>query len=264
MMSAGKYRRMSNFVGKDGKSTIVAFDHGATSGPMKGIEDPGEILKKIVAGKPDAVLCTVGVAEKYKEILADTGLIVRIDFPATDLVPGPSDCMLLIEVKEAVQLGADAIIMTAGPGVGVERTTMANFTQVARECNEYGMPFIAEMYPGGFNPAPEMINIDNLKLAARMAAEWGADFLKMPYRPGYEPVVEGTFIPIVVLGGAKTNSEEEFLASIREAVDAGAVGCAIGRNAWGASNPTNMVRALNAIIHDGASTKEAISILKGE
>ncbi|MEI7884851.1 MAG: deoxyribose-phosphate aldolase [Clostridia bacterium] len=262
MMTAGKFRRLSNITRADGRATIIAFDHGATSGPLKGIEDPAIILQKLVDGKPDAILCTIGIAEKYKEILANTGLIIRIDFPATDLVSGPSDCMLLIEVEEAVRLGADAVIMTAGPGAGVERTTMANFTKVGRDCDKYGMPFIAEMYPGGFNPAPEMINIENLKLAARMAGEWGADFLKMPYRPGYEEVVNGTFIPIVVLGGAKTNSEEEFLASIKDAIDAGSVGCAIGRNAWGAANPTGMVKALNAIIHDGADAATAAKFLK--
>ncbi len=262
MMNAGKYRRLQNVVRADGKTTIVAFDHGATSGPMPGIEKPGKTLDAILEGGPDAILTTIGVADHFKEKLARTGLIIRIDFPATDLVPGPSDCQLLVEVEEAVRLGADAVILTAGPGQGVERTTMANFTHVGRKCDEYGMPFIAEMYPGGFNPDPAMINIDNLKLSARMAAEWGADFLKMPYRPGYEEVVEGTYIPIVVLGGAKTNSEEEFVGSIKDAVDAGAVGCAIGRNIWGHKNPAGMVRAMNAIIHDGADLATAMGFLK--
>lgn len=262
MMNAGKYRRLQNIVRGDGNTTIVAFDHGATSGPMAGIEQPGKTLEAILEGKPDAILTTIGVADHFKETLARTGLIIRLDFPATDLVPGPSDCQLLVEVEEAVKLGADAVILTAGPGAGVERTTMANFTRVGRKCDEYGMPFIAEMYPGGFNPDPAMLTIDTLKLAARMAAEWGADFLKMPYRPGYREVVEGTYIPIVVLGGAKTNSEEEFVGSIKDAVDAGAVGCAIGRNIWGHRNPAGMVRAMNAIIHEGADVKTAMEFLK--
>ncbi len=261
MMQAGKFRRLSNITRKNGHSTIIAFDHGATSGPLKGIEDPAIILQKIVDGKPDAILTSIGVAEKYKEILSDVGVIIRMDFPASDLVPGPSDCLLLLEVEEAVRVGADAVILTAGPGAGVERSTMTNFVKMGRECDKYGMPFIAEMYPGGFNPKPEMVSIENLKLSARMAAEWGADFLKMPYRPGYKEVVDGTFIPIVVLGGAKTNSETEFLASIKDAMDCGAVGCAIGRNAWGAANPTGMVKALNAIVHDGADAETAAKFL---
>lgn len=261
MMNAGKYRRLRNIVREDGKATIVAFDHGATSGPMAGMEQPGATLEKILDGKPDAILTTIGVADKFKEQLAGTGLIIRIDFPSSDLVPGPSDCLLLVEVEEAVRLGADAVILTAGPGKGVERTTMANFTRVGRQCDAYGMPFIAEMYPGGFNPPPEMVNIDTLKLSARMAAEWGADFLKMPYRPGYREVVEGTYIPIVVLGGAKAGSVEEFLAGIKDAMDCGAAGCAIGRNVWGHKNPAGMVRALNALIHDGADLAEAVKLL---
>lgn len=265
MISAGKYRRLQNVVRGDGKTTIVAFDHGATSGPMPGIEKPGATLARLLEGRPDAVLTTIGVAAHYRELLARTGLVIRLDFPATDLVPGPSDCQLLVTVEEAVMLGADAVILTAGPGVGVERTTMANFTAVGRKCQEYGMPFIAEMYPGGFNPDPGMITIETLKLAARMAAEWGADLLKMPYRPGYREVVEGTYIPIVVLGGAKTDSEEEFLAGIKDAMDCGAAGCAIGRNIWGHRDPARMVEALHAIIHDGSDVSVAMGILgKGE
>lgn len=261
MKSSGKERRLSNIVRADGNSTIIAFDHGATSGPMQGMEQPGKTLEAILAGKPDAILTTIGVADKFSDLLARTGLIIRLDFPASDLVPGPSDCKLLVEVEEAVRLGADAVILTAGPGAGVERTTMDNVTRVGRECDKYGMPFIAEMYPGGFNPPAEMVNIDTLKLSARMAAEWGADFLKMPYRPGYREVVEGTYIPIVVLGGAKTASVREFLAGIEDAMACGAVGCAVGRNAWGHENPAGMVSALNAIIHDGASTDEAMKLL---
>jgi DhnA family fructose-bisphosphate aldolase class Ia len=262
MMSSGKFRRMRRIVRADGHATIVAFDHGATSGPLKGIEKPGRTLEALLAGGPDAILTTIGIADHFKEILAGTGLIIRLDFPASDLVPGPSDCQLLVDVEEALRLGADAVILTAGPGAGIERTTMANFTKVGRICDQVGMPFIAEMYPGGFNPPSEMVTIETLKLSARMAAEWGADFLKMPYRDGYKDVVEGTFIPIVVLGGAKTRSTEEFMRSIKDAMDAGAVGCAIGRNVWGHDNPAAMVRGLNALIHDAADVRTAMRFLE--
>jgi hypothetical protein len=137
--------------------------------------------------------------------------------------------------------------------------TLLNLTKVANECDRYGIPFIAEMYPGGFNPPAEMINIDNLKLAARMAADLGADMLKMPYRPGYEAVVQGCYgLPIVVLGGAKTNSQEAFLENIEDAMRCGSKGVAIGRNVWGHKDPAAMVRALNAIVHENKDAKTAL------
>ena len=98
----------------------------------------------------------------------------------------------------------------------------------------------------------------------RIACEIGCDFMKVGYAPGFERIVDETFVPLVVLGGAKTDNEKEFLASIKNAMDAGASGVAIGRNVWGGGNTVNMTRALAAIIHKDASVDEAYAILKGE
>jgi DhnA family fructose-bisphosphate aldolase class Ia len=263
-MDMGKYRRLQNIFREDGKTTIVAMDHGATSGPIEGIIKPSNALIECVNGHADAILTSIGIAKNFKKELARTGLIIRLDFPSSDLVPGVRDCELLVEVEEAVKIGADAVIITAGPGVGVERATMKNLTRVGRECERYGMAFIAEMYPGGFNPPAEMLTIETLKLSARMACEWGADMIKMPYRPGFEAVVEGSYLPIVVLGGAKTNSQEEFMMNIYDAIQSGAKGVAIGRNVWGHNDTTNVVKTLNAIIHENADVLTAMSYLKQE
>ena len=67
-----------------------------------------------------------------------------------------------------------------------------------------------------------------------------------------------------LFASAKTDNEKEFLASIKNAMDAGASGVAIGRNVWGGGNTVNMTRALAAIIHKVASVDEAYAILKGE
>lgn len=258
-----KTRRLQKLFRENGKSIIVAMDHGLTSGPMEGLVDPRETIRSVVEGGADAVLATIGMAKNFAKELAHVGMIVRLDFPSSDIVSGDRDCELLLSVEDAVRYGADAVIITAGPGENVERKTLLNLTKVANECDRYGIPFIAEMYPGGFNPPAEMINIDNLKLAARMAADLGADMLKMPYRPGYKAVVEGCYgLPVVVLGGAKTNSQETFLENIEDAMKCGAKGVAIGRNIWGHKNPAAMVRALNAIVHEDKDAKTAFSFLK--
>jgi len=258
----GKVRRLERIFHSDGNTTIVAMDHPATSGPVEGLIKPADTIKKMIDGGADAILATIGTAKNFEKELARAGLIVRLDFPSSDIVSGVYDCELMIEVEEAVKAGADAVIITAGPGKDIERKTFKNISIVARECEKYGMPFIAEMYPGGFNAPPEMINISTLKLSARMAAEFGADMIKMPYRPGFEEVVEGCYLPIVVLGGAKTKSQDEFVASIWDAIRCGAKGVAIGRNIWGHSNPAGMLKALNSIVHDKSDVATALAFLK--
>lgn len=258
----GKYKRLQHILRPDGRTVIVAMDHGGTSGPVPGIVDPGSTITKVIAGGADAILTTVGVAKNFATAIGSTGLIIRLDFPATDLVTGVYDCELFIEVEEAVRLGADAVILSAGPGKEVERKTLHNLARVARECERYGLPLIAEMYPGGFNGPAAMMTIANLKLAARLAAEWGADMVKMPYRPGFEAVTEGCYIPIVVLGGAKTNSQTTFFTNIWDALRAGAQGVAIGRNIWGHAEPDRIVRVLNALVHENSDVATAMTYLE--
>ncbi|BCV21358.1 class I fructose-bisphosphate aldolase [Moorella sp. Hama-1] len=257
----GKYKRLQHILRPDDRTVIVAMDHGGTSGPMPGIVNPEITLQQVIAGGADAILTTVGVAKNFERVLGSTGLIIRLDFPATDLVTGVYDCELFIEVEEAVRLGADAVILSAGPGQGVERKTLKNLSRVAQECERYGMPLIAEMYPGGFNGPAEMITIDNLKLAARIAAEWGADMVKMPYRPGFDAVTAGCYIPIVVLGGAKTNNEEIFFTNIWDALRNGAQGVAIGRNIWGHPQPARVLKVLNALVHEKTDVATAMAHL---
>ena len=124
------------------------------------------------------------------------------------------------------------------------------------------MPVCAESVPGGFDAGKDFKTLDNIARGARIACEIGCDFIKTAYAPGFERVVKETFVPLVVLGGSKTNDEKEFLSSIKSAMDQGAKGVAIGRNLWGVGNTVNMTKALAAIIHKDASVEEAYEILK--
>ena len=71
-------------------------------------------------------------------------------------------------------------------------------------------------FPGG--PGP--------RAAARLGAELGADFIKAPYCDDYGTVTSSTFVPVVILGGAK-GDERSMLSDIHEAIASGAKGVAI-------------------------------------
>lgn len=263
----GTIKRMNHIFREDGNATITAFDHGVNSGPMRGIEHLDQALRTVIDAGTDAVILNIGMARKYEALLGRTGLIVRADFPCTDYARGAHDSILCVAVEEAVKAGADAVLFNGGPDISgedieLERTMIRIISTLRRECERYGMPLLAEMVPGGFNPPQEYISIDSLKLAARVAAEAGADFLKMLYRPGYEEVVQGCEgLPIVVLGGAKTNSQEQFFANIDDAMKCGARGVAIGRNIWGHEHPDRVIRLLKGLIHAGENLETALAHL---
>ncbi len=254
-------RRLNRIFRPSGRALIVAMDHGLLAGPSRGLEDPAELITRIVAGGADAVLTSYGIARHFARQLAPLGLILRVDGWATSL--GKADFLgpLFYQIEDALRLGADALALNGFPGIPHERTSLENIARAAGLAHPWGLPVMAEMVPGGFESGPEWRTVDNIALAVRVAAELGADFVKTPYVAGFERVINTCYVPVVILGGAKRDSEQAMLADIKAAVDAGAAGVAIGRNIFQADDPAAMTAALSAIIHRDASVEQALAIL---
>lgn len=254
-------RRINRIFQADGRALIVALDHGLLDGPTPGLEKPGETIQKIVKGGADAVLTSYGISIRFAKELARVGLILRADGSGTRLSGYQSANSIFFDVEQALDTGADALAISAFPGGENEVESLEILAQTVGLAHAHGLPVMAEMVPGGFDSPPEKRTTDAIALAARVGAELGADFIKTPYAPDFEQVSKKTFIPVVILGGAKRGKEVEMLRDIKAAVDAGANGVAIGRNIFQAEDPTVMTQAISAILHKGASVEEALSIL---
>ena len=256
----GKERRMNHIFGVDRKTLIVAMDHGTYNGASEGLEHPGKTIEQIIEGGADAALVNFGVARKFARELSSIGYIARLDLPPTYMGQG-HESRLTFKAEYAMRMGADAVMVNVGQGIGVEEITYPHLAETISFCDSIGMPVCAEPVPGGFDAGKEFKTLDNIARGARIACEIGCDFIKTAYAPGFERVVNETFVPLVVLGGSKTNNEKEFLTSIKDAMDQGASGVAIGRNLWGIGNTINMTKALAAIVHRNVTVEEAYEIL---
>ena len=63
MIDVGKQIRYNRIVSPEtGKTVIVPLDHGIILGPVAGIEDPAETVRKVVAGGASAVIFNTGLA----------------------------------------------------------------------------------------------------------------------------------------------------------------------------------------------------------
>lgn len=254
-------RRFNRIFRSDGRAFIVAFDHGMIDGPARGMEQPGETLKQIVAGGADAILTTYGMATRFAELIAPLGLILRMDGGGTKLGKmGPGSQFYTIE--DAIRCGADAVAVSAFPGAPDEEESLATLASVIGEAHHWGIPVMGEMVPGGFDSPDSMRSAESIAIAARVGAELGSDWMKIPYADGFERVTSTCFVPTVILGGAKKGSEREMLEKIRTALDVGAKGVAIGRNIFQAENPTIMTAAVAALIHENVSVDAAMAILE--
>ena len=256
-------RRLNRIFAPDGRAVIIALDHGLIDGPCEGFEDPAATIAAVVAGGADAILTSFGIAERFAAELSGVGLIVRSDGAETNLGTASTGSLTrFFGPEDAVRLGADALVITALPGSDKEASTLENLAHTAAEAHRWGLPVLGEMVPGGFNGGAELRGSAAIALAARLGAELGADFIKAPYCDDYGTVTSSTFVPVVILGGAK-GDERLMLANIHDAIAAGAKGVAIGRNVFQCENPTAMTRAIVAVVHDNATVDDALVIVRG-
>lgn len=249
-------RRLKRIFKDDDQVLIVAFDHGLTEGPAKGMEDPAKILASLVAGGADAILTSYGIATHFADEIANLGLILRLDVGGTKMGKmGPGS--QFFQVDDAIRLGADAVAVSAFPGTLEEKETMQTLAKVIMEAHKWGLPVMAEMQPGGFDAGPEFCTPEIISLSARIAAEFGADWVKVPYTNQFQRVVQTCYVPAVMLGGVKVNDQRRLFETVWEAKQAGSAGIAIGRNIFQADDPGAIVKALAAILHENASVDEA-------
>ena len=254
-------RRLCRIFREDGRTLIVAMDHGS-QGPMHGLEKPGHVLDEVVAGGADAVLTSLGVATTYSHKIEHCGLILRID-GGSGFGTEKVRVWQRYPVSAAIAIGADAAGCMGLVGWPCEADNIQYMNRLASECLQTGMPLMVEVLPlSETSPGPDLAR--GIAKGVRMVAEFGVDFVKTKYTGDpdtFRAAVESTYIPIVILGGPKVNSDLELLAVVHEALGAGASGVAFGRNIWQHPTPKRLVQALAAVIHDDASPEQAVKLL---
>jgi len=95
--------------------------------------------------------------------------------------------------------------------------------------------------------------------------ELGAYILKMKYngdKEGLKWIVKCAGKAKISIAGGHKADEKEFLTELKDALGAGAVGMAVGRNVWQHNKPLSITKAIKKIIFENKSVKEAIKLLK--
>lgn len=259
-MNEGKTRRLKQVFQKDNRTVIVPMDHGVTVGPIQGITNMQTITNQLIKGKVDAILVHKGIARRID--VDGAGLIVMLS-GMSNLSPNVNAKVQVCSVQEALRIGADAVSVHVNVGAQDEDKMLANLGKVAEECDAFGLPLLAMMYPRG----PKIQNEhapDVIAHAARIGAELGADIIKTNYTGNidtFKEVVESCPVPVVIAGGPKCKSNDEVLQTTFDAMKAGAAGLSIGRNVFQCESPTQIIKALSAIVHQNATVEHALKIL---
>jgi fructose-bisphosphate aldolase/2-amino-3,7-dideoxy-D-threo-hept-6-ulosonate synthase len=261
----GKEIRMERIINRNtGKTIIVPMDHGVTNGPIDGLVDLERSINLVVEGGANAVIGHIGLAlHGHRKGGRDVGLILHLS-ASTRIGPDPNEKVIVNTVTNALKMGADGVSVHINIGADSEARMLQDLGSTAIACMEWGMPLLAMMYPRGARVTDEH-GLEDVKLATRVAAELGADIVKTVYTgdpDSFREVTRGCLVPVVVAGGSKTD-DASTLTLIEGAMEGGAIGISIGRNAFQHPCHDLFVRAAAMIVHEGRTAEEAMEVLAG-
>lgn len=269
--------RMNRLFG-NGRCLDVAIDHGVCNEPsfLDGLENMPAVVKALVDAKPDAIQMNYGQADLLQDLPGKDkpALVMRIDMgnPYNRIRHRDMWAVLQNEAEPlvgALQMDAACVVVNLfmlPDEPDLFRQCVQNISRVRADCEKYSMPLMIE--PLVMQPVTErggyMVDGDADKIVTltRLAREMGADIVKADPTANAEDfhrVVEAARCPVLVRGGGKEDLAAVFAKSAA-LMRQGAMGMVYGRNIYQHANPSAVVRALMAIIHQDASGEEAVAI----
>ena len=256
-MDWGMANRMARVIPEDGRCYFLAIDHGYFQGPTTSLERPGEALAPLIP-HIDALFVTRGVLRAVVPQSLPKPVILRVSGGTSMVGKDLAHEAVTTSIEEAVRLNAAAVGLSVFIGSDYEHETIVNLSRLVNEAEPYGIPVMAVTAVGR---ELEKRDARYLALATRICAEQGARVVKTYWcEEGFDKVVQGCPVPVVIAGGPKCDTELEVFEFVWDGIQKGAIGVNLGRNVWQHPHPVPMIKALNAVIHGGASPKDAVGV----
>ncbi len=258
-MDWGMQNRMGRiFRPQDGRTVMLAVDHGYFLGPTHRLENPRKTIEPLLPFA-DSLMLTRGVLRTSVPANVDTPMVLRVSGGQSVIGESLSNEGLTTSVREAIRLNACAVALSIYVGTPHEHQTLMALAALVNECEDHGLPVLAVTAVG---KELEKRDARYLALSCRIAAELGARMVKTYYADGFSKVVESCPVPLVIAGGPKLETELDALELAHRAVQEGALGVDMGRNIWQNDHPVAMIRSIRAIVHEGATAKEALEVYR--
>jgi len=261
MLKSGKLLRLRRLsLAGDGRHLLIPLDHSVSDGPIVPADKWDSLLLALVDGGADGIIVHKGrVRTLAPDILKKCALVVHLS-ASTACAEDVHAKVLVADVEEALQLGADAVSVHVNIGSDTESRQLADLGAVARSCEAWGMPLIAMIYPRGpriENPRDPAL----LSHLANVAADLGADMVKTSVALPLErmaEVVANSPVPILAAGGPPDGSDlVEYATAV---MAAGCRGLAVGRRVFTSPSPCATVSRLAAVVHGGQGGSPGIDL----
>lgn len=234
-----------------GKTVMLAFDHGYFMGPTSGLERLDLLIPRL-AKHADCLMATRGAIRTSVPANYNKSIALRISSGSSILQNDLSHESMVVDIEDAIRMNASAIAIQTFIGAEGQKETIEALNKAVNLGSRYSIPTLGVVAVG-----KEMERTNRFfLLATRMLAEFGAQIVKTYYCDDFEKVVAACPVPLVVAGGKKV-PEKDALTLAYNSIQCGAAGVDMGRNIFQSEYPEGMIQAVNKVVHDGFTDKEA-------
>jgi len=253
----GLKNRLSRvFNPKNGRTIMLAFDHGYFQGPTTGLE---RVDQTILPLEPhcDCLMLTRGIQRSIIPASTQKAIALRASGGTSMARPDYlSDEVIACSIEEAVRLNACVLAVQVFIGSEHEKNTIHNMTRLIDDANRYGIAVMGVVAVGReMERTPKYF-----RLATRIMAELGCHLVKCYHTDeDFETITSCCPVPIVIAGGKK-RPELDALKMAHNACEQGASGVDMGRNIFQSDAPVAMMRAVRGVVHEGLQPEEAFEL----
>lgn len=246
-----KNRLARVFDSRDGRTLMLAIDHGYFQGPTTGLERIDVVIPPLIPFA-DALMLTRGALRSSIPADMQKAIVLRTS-GGQSILKELSNELVAVDIDDAVRLNASALAVQVYIGGVHEHESIRNLSQVTNAGNRYGIPTLAVTGVG-----KELTrDARYLGLATRICAEMGAHFVKTYFcERDFERVAAGCPVPLVIAGGKKL-PEPEALEMAYRAIQEGAAGVDMGRNIFQCEAPAAMIQAVRSVVHGQETSARA-------
>lgn len=247
----GMRHRLSRIFQGDGRTVMLAFDHGYFQGPTSGLERLDLSIVPL-APQADALMATRGALRSVVPASVDNALVVRAS-GGPSILKELSDERIAMDIEDAVRIDAAAVAVQVFIGGDNETQSVHNLTRLVDRGYRFGIPVL------GVTAVGKELTRDAryLGLATRIIAELGAQMVKTYYcDEDFEQVTAGCPVPVIMAGGKKLPAIDALTMAYR-AMSEGAAGVDMGRNIFQRRAPQAMIQAVRSVVHGGTTAEDA-------
>ena len=248
----GMQNRLARIFRPDTNRTVMlAIDHGYFQGPTSGLERVDLSIVPLL-GFADALMATRGMVRSSIPAGSRTPIVLRAS-GGPSVLRELSDEQIAVSMEDAARINASAVAVQVFIGGEFETQSVHNMTRLVDQGQRCGIPVLAVTAVGR-----ELTrDARYLRLATRICAELGAHVVKTYYcDQDFDTVAAGCPVPLVMAGGKKL-PELDALTMAYRAVEEGAAGVDMGRNIFQSDQPTAMLRAVGAVVHQSLKPQAA-------